>query len=843
MCSIINQQAIKRLLRYNKANFIFIDFYSVTQNDPHFQREAKKYQKPVASRELLLALFERLQKPLSYQEVCSQLDYHDPDHLIGIKRRLRAMENDGQLIFTRNKQYSLPKKQQILTGQVIGHRDGYGFFSPQVSGDGKRVKDLFIPAHEMQRVIHGDIVKAIPIAQKDRKGRQEVRILEVLESRKAPIVGRFFVNKHDKGHTGFVVPDDARINQDILIPAEDKRGARHGQIVAVKITQRPSRRSNAIGKIVEILGDYMAPGMEIQIALREHDLPYEWPAEVLNEVNDIADEVETSAKKDRVDLRQLPLVTIDGEDARDFDDAVYCQPKKSGGWRLWVAIADVSYYVRPESALDVEAIARGNSVYFPSEVIPMLPEKLSNGLCSLNPNVDRLCLVCEMTISAAGKLSGYQFYSAVMRSHARLTYTKVATILATDNLSAEQQAAQQALRSEYAAQVSDLENLHQMYQALLQARKKRGAIEFETQESRFIFNKERKIERIEEVTRNDAHKIIEECMILANVATAKYIEKHQVPALYRVHDKPNSEKFTNFIKYLAELGVEITDIDIDDPQPADYGKILAKVTGRPDKELIQTMLLRSMKQAVYQAENIGHFGLALPAYCHFTSPIRRYPDLVVHRIIKAILISESKADDNAYAANVGCYSYPLEAVIELGEHCSLTERRADEATRDVADWLKCEFMLDHVGDTFTGVIATVTSFGLFVRLQELHIEGLVHITSLGKDYYQYDEKRLCLVGEKTRVKYHVGDLLSVKVAAVNLEDKKIDLVLAGDKAILKKAKAVNYSANNLSDKKLKTKKTGKNKKKVEKKPKSKTKKLTESKKRLGKNARKKIVST
>ena len=820
----------------------------MTQNDPHFQREAKKYQKPVASRELLLTLFKRIQKPLTYKEVCQELGYEDPDHLVGIKRRLRAMENDGQLIFNKLKQYSLPKQHKILTGKVIGHRDGYGFFSPQIKEGEKPAKDLFIPAHEMQRVIHGDIATAIPIAQKDRKGRQEVRILEVIESRSSPIVGRFFVNKHDKGHTGFVVPDDARINQDILIPAEDKRGARHGQIVAVKITQRPSRRANAIGKVIEILGDYMAPGMEIQIALREHDLPYEWPVDVLSEVNTLADEVEEAAKKDRVDLRHLPLITIDGEDARDFDDAVYCQPKKTGGWRLWVAIADVSYYVRPDSALDIEAIARGNSVYFPSEVIPMLPEKLSNGLCSLNPDVDRLALVCEMTISATGKLSGYKFYSALMRSHARLTYTKVAAILAKDNLSAEQQIEKQTLCTQYADRISDLENLHHMYQALVQARKKRGAIEFETQESRFVFNENRKIDRIEEVVRNDAHKIIEECMILANVATAKYIEKHQVPALYRVHDKPNAEKFTNFIQYLAELGVEVTEVDIENPQPADYGKILAKVADRPDKELIQTMLLRSMKQAVYQAENIGHFGLALPAYCHFTSPIRRYPDLVVHRIIKAILVSEAQADDKAYAANVGCYSYPIEAVVELGEHCSLTERRADEATRDVADWLKCEFMLDHVGDTFTGVIATVTSFGLFVRLQALHIEGLVHITSLGQDYYQYDEKRLCLVGEKTRIKYHVGDVLSVKVAAVNLEEKKIDLILAGDNAILKKAKPVSYRNKKISAKKPKTKQTdqtqskkNKRKKTAEKKPKTKVKKPTERKKRPGKNARKQSV--
>ncbi len=751
------------------------------------------------------------------------------------------MENDGQLFFNKFKQYSLPCKTKILTGKVLGHRDGYGFFVTDLVAGAKRTKDLFISSYEMQRVIHGDIVSVMPSERQDRKGRQEVRILEVIEPRKAPIVGRFFINKGEgkKNNIAIVVPDDARINQEIIIPPDQKNGARHGQIVAVTLSQRPSKRNNAVGKVVEVLGDHMAPGMEIQIALREHDLPHEWSTEVLEEVGQWSDEVEESAKLERVDLRQLPLVTIDGEDARDFDDAVYCQPKKSGGWRLWVAIADVSYYVRPDTALDNEAILRGNSVYFPSQVIPMLPEKLSNGLCSLNPDVDRLCLVCEMTISAAGKLSGSKFYPAVMRSHARFTYTQVAAILATENDD------HKPLRQTFAPLVGDLENLQQMYQTLVAARKQRGAIEFETQESRFVFNDERKIERIEAVVRNDAHKIIEECMILANVATAKFVEKHHAPALFRVHDKPNSDKFSNFVSYLAELGIELPSIDKDEPAPSDYGTILAKVADRPDQELIQTMLLRSMKQAVYQSDNIGHFGLALPSYSHFTSPIRRYPDLVIHRVIKAILETQQNN-----VANIGCYSYPPAAVIELGEHCSLTERRADEATRDVADWLKCEFMQDHVGDTFTGVISTVTNFGMFVRLQDLHIEGLVHISSLGQDYYQYDEKRMRLVGETTGIKYHVGDLLSVKVAAVNLDEKKIDLVLAEENAVLKRGKPFKGKMAKSADLNVKVStKKPKNKRKSskDKTVKSKVKKRTErkkpaAKKRLGKNARKQVKS-
>ncbi len=798
----------------------------MTINDPHHKREAKKYDKPVASRELLLSIIEKSNVPPSFKELCKTLKYTDEADLIGIKRRLRAMEKDGQIFFNKFKQYAKADKRNVLTGKVIGHRDGYGFFAPDTGG-----KDFYISSHEMQRVFHGDVVEGILLDRTDRKGRKEIRILDVVVPRKNGIVGRFFVEHN----IAFVVPDDARIKQDIMINPKEKMGARHGQMVVVDVIQRPSKRASAIGKINEILGEHMAPGMEIDIALREHDLPHEFSAEVKEEVSTLADEVEESAMKNRVDLRDLPLVTIDGEDARDFDDAVYCQPKKSGGWRLWVAIADVSYYVRPGTALDDEAISRGNSVYFPSQVIPMLPEKLSNGLCSLNPNVNRLCMVCEMTVSAAGNLSGSKFYPAVMRSHARFTYTKVAAILGNS-----EQAGDEKLREQYKALVPDLENLNQMYLALSDARIKRGAIAFETEESRFIFNAERKIETIEPMVRNDAHKIIEECMILANVATAKFVEKHQMPGLFRVHDKPSEDKYNNFITYLGELGIEIPKKL--QPDPADYGNILAKVADRPDQELIQTMLLRSMRQAVYQSDNLGHFGLALESYSHFTSPIRRYPDLIIHRIIKAILEGQENNE-----VNEGCYSYSAEAVIELGEHCSMTERRADDATRDVSDWLKCEFMQDHVGDTFTGVISTVTNFGMFVRLTDLHIEGLIHITSLGRDYYHYDDVRMCLTGEQSGSKYHVGDLLEVKVAAVNLDEKKIDLVLSGDNAVLKKAKPLRGKRNDSAkDGAKKERRSAKNygekhsgtKKEKVKTEKSKSAKRKARKKRPGKNARK-----
>lgn len=758
----------------------------MTENDPHQQREAEKYEKPVASRELLLSLIEKSNIPPTFKALVKQLNYHDEDMLVGLKRRLRAMENSGQIVFNKFKQYAIASRSNVLTGKVIGHRDGFGFFAPDNGS-----KDLFISSHEMQRVLHGDVVEAILLDRTDRKGRKEVKILDVIEPRKAGVVGRYYVDHH----IACVVPDDARIQQDILIKPDKKSGARHGQVVVVEIIQRPTKRSNAVGKVVEVLGEHMAPGMEIEIALREHDLPYQFSAQVKEEISAIADEVEESAKAPRVDLRDLPLVTIDGEDARDFDDAVYCQPKPSGGWRLWVAIADVSYYVRPQTALDDEAISRGNSVYFPSQVIPMLPEKLSNGLCSLNPDVDRLCMVCEMTISAAGKLSGSKFYPAVMRSKARFTYSKVATILGVNPQQTDEES-REALRAEYEPLVTDLENLNEMYLALTKARADRGAIAFETTESLFLFNQERKIDSIVPLVRNDAHKIIEECMILANVATAKFIEKHNKPGLFRVHDKPSEDKYNNFMSYISELGLDIASLGERkaQPEPSDYCHILEKIAERADQELIQTMLLRSMRQAVYQSENIGHFGLALPSYSHFTSPIRRYPDLVVHRVIKAILDEQAQND-----ANVGSHSYTPEAVIELGEHCSMTERRADDATRDVSDWLKCEYMQDHVGATFTGVISTVTNFGLFVRLADLHIEGLVHITSLGHDYYHFDDVRMCLSGENTGAKYRIGDTIEVQVAAVNLDEKKIDLSLAGDGSVLKRAKPL--PAGRRSDKK------------------------------------------
>ncbi len=720
--------------------------------DPNYAKELAKYDNPIPSRDFILQVIRKQNSPMSKEEIFKTLAIVNEEQKEAMRRRLRAMENDGQLVFTKRKCYALPEKLDLLKGMVIGHREGFGFL--QVEG---KKDDFFIPNVQMQKVMHGDYVLAQPNGF-DRKGRPEVRIVRVLEANKKQIVGRFFLEQG----IGYVVPDDSRITRDILIPDNARLGARMGQVVVVELHPRTAPFFQPIGKITEVLGDNMAKGMEVEIAIRKHDIPHSFPSTVEKQLKKWAEDVPEEAKRGRVDLRDLPLVTIDGEDARDFDDAVFCQ-KQGKGWKLWVAIADVSYYVRPKSALDTEAYNRGNSVYFPNRVVPMLPEKLSNGLCSLNPQVDRLCMVCEITLSAKGKMTDYRFYEAVMNSHARLTYNKVAKILEKDT----------ALCERYASLVPHLQDLHDMYQALVKARRQRGAIEFETIESKFIFNALGRIERIEPVVRNDAHKIIEECMILANIASANFMAKHQEPALYRIHAVPSEEKLTAFRSFLAECGLSLSGGN--KPTPTDYAQLLEQIKPRPDYELIQTMLLRSMSQAVYSADNIGHFGLALEEYAHFTSPIRRYPDLTLHRGIKYLLAKQKGSKRKT--TDTGGYHYQLEEMDVFGAHCSSTERRADDATREVADWLKCEYMQDHVGEEFDGVISSVTGFGFFVRLNDLFIDGLVHISGLANDYYLFDMPKQRLIGENSGMIFRLGDAVKVRVEAVSLEQKQIDFSL------------------------------------------------------------------
>ncbi|GAB4290336.1 MAG: ribonuclease R [Thiohalomonadaceae bacterium] len=716
-----------------------------SKQDPFQEREAQKYENPIPSREFIMQLLEDQGVPLDHEQIAQALALHDPVQLDALARRLRAMERDGQLMRNRRGGYGLVSKMDLIPGRVIGHPDGFGFLVPD---DGS--SDLFLSPREMQAVFHGDRVVA-RVSGLDRRGRREGAVVEVLERNTDRVVGRYRV----EGGVGFVIADNKRIVHEILIPAEQAYGARAGQLVTVQILEQPTRYRQAIGRVIEILGDHMAPGMEIDVAIRAYQLPQEWSLLVEDEVAKLPPVVPEEAKQGRVDLRNIPLVTIDGDDSMDFDDAVYAEPRGKG-WRLIVAIADVSHYVQPGSPLDAEARVRGNSVYFPGRVIPMLPEQLSNGLCSLNPNVDRLCMVCDMEVSATGVLGNYKFYPAVMRSAARLTYTQVAAMLVDRDA---------ALRAQYGDLVEHLDHLYALFRVLLAQRERRGAIDFETTETRIVFGKDKKIESVVPVVRNDAHRLIEECMLLANVATADFLSKAKVPIVYRVHTAPSEEKLTNLREFLRELGLSLGGGER--PEARHYSELLKQIAGRPDAHLIQTVLLRSMAQAVYSPDNLGHFGLAYEAYTHFTSPIRRYPDLLVHRAIRHVLSGKKPA----------AFRYSHDDMVRLGESCSMTERRADEATRDVVDWLKCEYMLDKVGAVYDGIITSVTGFGLFVELADIYVEGLVHVTGLQNDYYHFDPAHHRLVGERTRRIYRLGDRLRVRVVRVDLDERKIDFEL------------------------------------------------------------------
>ena len=745
--------------------------------DPHAEREAARYDNPIPSREVILQLLTEAEQPLNHNKIAKKLALAEQEQVEALRKRLRAMERDGQLMVNRRGAYGLVDKMHLLHCRVQGHRDGYGFAIPLAEGD-----DVYLNARQMNFVFDGDEV-LVTITGLDRRGRPEGKVVEVLKRANLSIVGRY----QEESGIGFVIPDNGRITHQILIPPAAKGKARSGQIVTAQITDYPTRQLGAKGRISEILGDHLDPGLEIDVAIRSHDIPWEWPDEVVDEAGRLEAEPLEEDKLHRVDLRKLPFVTIDGEDARDFDDAVYCEKRRLGGWRLWVAIADVSHYVRPGSALDEEAAKRGNSVYFPERVVPMLPEALSNGLCSLKPEVDRLAMVCEMELSRAGELGKAQFYEAVIHSHARLTYTQVGEVL-------EQGSHPDVDKN----RVPDLQRLHSLYRVLRGARDERGAIDFETVETRIIFDEQRKIESIVPVVRNDAHKLIEECMLCANVATANFFETNGLPILYRVHEGPTEEKLEGLRGFLGELGLDLAGGV--KPTPVHYQHLLAQIGEREDAHVIQTMLLRSLRQAVYQPENGGHFGLHYAAYAHFTSPIRRYPDLLVHRGIRHLVRSNIKAKGvkrvkGAEAIPVKhIFPYDIHAMAVHGEHCSMSERRADDATREVHAWLKCEYLQEHVGDEFNGVVSAVTSFGLFVELQDLYIEGLVHITALPGDYYNFDASHQRLTGERSGRSFQLGGRVRVQVARVDLDDKKIDLELV-DSQPPRKSKANKSGAN------------------------------------------------
>lgn len=717
----------------------------IRRADPEFAREVAKYDHPLPSREYILQTLAEQGVPVSFERICQLLDVADFERE-SFSRRLGAMARDAQLLQNRRNDWLIPDKADLLKGRVQGHPDGFGFLIREDGG-----ADLFLPEKEMAKVLHGDqaIARVVGV---DRKGRPEGKIVEVTGRANSRIVGRV----HVEHGVAFVVAENRRISQDILIaPPEkgDRKALRPkaGQVVMVELVEQPSKQTQPIGRVIEILGNYADPGMEIEIALRKHELPFAFSKAALAQTKKIPDAVRKMDWKGREDLTELPLVTIDGETAKDFDDAVYCE-KQGKGHRLVVAIADVSHYVQDGDALDATARERGNSVYFPRRVIPMLPEKLSNGLCSLNPQIERLCMVCDMNLSATGTIRHYRFYPAVMWSHARLTYTEVAAALYDKEATALEK---------IGPLLPYLENLDALYRVLQKARAKRGAIDFETVETRMVFDDHGKIERIEPYERNDAHRIIEECMLAANVCASDFLKEREHPALYRIHEGPTPERLVKLRDFLGTFGLQLTGGD--DPQAKDYAQLIDKIKNRPDKQLLQTVMLRSLKQAIYSPDNVGHFGLAYESYTHFTSPIRRYPDLLIHRAIKSALAGRRYDSLNWE---------------DVGLACSATERRADEATRDVEAWLKCWYMQDRIGEIFTGSISSVVPFGIFVALDTVFVEGLVHVSDLGRDYFHFDEKAHAMVGERTGARYRLSDRVRVQLVRVDLDQNKIDFRLS-----------------------------------------------------------------
>ena len=746
--------------------------------DPHAQREAENYTNPIPSREFILQLLEQIGEPIGHLALCEQMKLTSEEQIEALRRRLIAMSRDGQIISNRRGLFGLAAHMDLLKGRIQGNKDGYGFFIPE-DGSG----DMFLGTREMEKLFDGDEVLARHSGF-DNRGRREGMIVEILKRRFEQIVGRYY---REDGF-GILVPDSKRVSHEILIPDQNAGSAKDGQFVVAEITEYPSKRRKAVAKIVEVLGDSTTPGLEIEVAVRSHDIPHVWPSAAEKETYRFSEEVGEADLQGRADLRDIPFVTIDGEDAKDFDDAVFARQHKEGGWTLFVAIADVSHYVKIGSALDDEAITRATSVYFPGHVIPMLPEKLSNGLCSLKPKVDRLTMVCEMEISASGEMTDYSFYEAVIHSHGRMTYNEVSNIVELAENDA-QKSIQATIKKRHESLNEHFENLYSLFHALRAVRDSGGAMDFDTTETRIVFGEDRKIREIVPVFRNDAHRLIEECMLCANVAAARLLENSKLPALYRVHEGPNPAKLDNLRMFLKELDLHLPGGD--KPEPADYQYVLKQMAGRPDRILLQTMLIRSLMQAVYSPDNLGHFGLGYDAYAHFTSPIRRYPDLLVHRAIRYLVRNKpgahvKKQPGAADLAKKAIYPFDLKQMVELGVICSTSERRADAASYSVIDALKCEYMQDRVGDEFIGTVTSVTSFGLFVELNEIYVEGLVHISELSNDYYHFDPVHHSLSGERSQKTYRLGDSVEVKVVRVDLDEKKIDLQMVGLKQSAKK---------------------------------------------------------
>lgn len=686
-------------------------------------------------------------RPLDFDELAQRAQRNGASARKRLTKELEELLQAGTIIRNRRDEYCLRERLSLTVGTVSAHKDGHGFLMPD-----DRSAPIYLAPRQMQEAMHGDRA-AVRVTGTDHRGRPEGAIVEVLERNTREIVGRLY----DESGICFVVPDNPRIGHKVLVPRQHLGQARPGQVVLVKLVEQPSKTAQPLGHITRVLGEHAAPGMETDIAIHSHGLPFEFPPEVIAEAEAFGNSVSAAAKRGREDLRNLPLVTIDGEDARDFDDAVYCEPLRAGGFRLLVAIADVASYVAPNSALDREATLRGTSVYFPNRVLPMLPEALSNGLCSLNPNVDRLCMVCEMRVNAEGKVTRAQFFEGLMRSAARLTYTKVAAYLANPAA---------AHAPEVTALGDQLKALYGVFKALHRARARRGALDFDAPELKVQFDSQGRIASLVEASRNDAHRLIEECMIAANVQAARFLKKHRIPTLFRVHGQPEADRLEQLRQFLQGFNIHLpTDRDI---EPTDLSEVLQRAVGHEEAHLIQTVVIRSMPQAVYQPENIGHFGLALTEYAHFTSPIRRYPDLMVHRGIRHVL----------RGGNAETFPWTGGMVSTLGQSCSFTERRADEATRDAMSWLKCEYMRDKIGEEFDTMVTGVVDFGLFVQVKGLQIDGLVHVSALGADYFSRDKSGYRIVGARSGRTFRLGDHLRVRLINVVIDERKIDFELA-----------------------------------------------------------------
>jgi len=723
--------------------------------DPHAAREAARYEQPIASRQMILQLLAAADGPMDADALAEKLALTAPDRFDALGKRLAAMLRDGQLLQNRRGGYAPAARMDLIPGVVIANPDGFGFLRPDAGGG----DDLFLPPFEMRKAMHGDRVLG-SVTGVDRRGRREGAIVEVLERRLNRLIGRFTV----EAGISYVVPDDKRIQRNVMIPPDARLEAQAGQLVVCEIVQAPDARRPPIGRVLAVLGDRLTASLAVEAAIHGHEIPHEFPPEVLAQAAAVPVDVDATVAATRVDLRALPLVTIDGEDAKDFDDAVYCEPNR-GGFRLVVAIADVSHYVRPGTPLDEEATKRATSVYFPGFVVPMLPETLSNGICSLKPKVDRLCFVCDMQVDRNGGVGEAKFYEAVMNSHARLTYTQVWNAVG-EGVPGEDRDQALAFIGPLLPQV---QRLHQLYRILDKARQKRGAIEFETSEVRFVLGPQGEVTQAGMIQRNDAHKLIEECMIAANVQAADFLLASRVPAPYRDHDKPPEAKYADLVEFLKEFKLRMPPWA--KVQPRDFRALLETIRDRPDAALLESVVLRSQSLAVYAPDNIGHFGLALAAYAHFTSPIRRYPDLLVHRAIKHALAG----------GRPDTYLYSPHAMAALSLQCSERSRRADEAQREVDERYRAAWMEQHVGGEFAGTISGVTSFGLFVELDESKVNGLVHVTQLPRDFYHFDPIRKTLTGERRGREYRLGDRVEIVVLKASVEDRRIDFRLAEDR--------------------------------------------------------------